>query len=296
MGTLRRLLAPLFLLAIAGLPVFAAGGGISISAEVTDAAIAFEGEDTLTVSLTWEGEPFLYQIDDFPMPAVEKFKVLGSSSSVASKVDPQAASGEITTRTFRYILEPTDFGTGVISPLNLNAKNRVTEAVQELKTGRLTVEIAKPVAKPEIKSGKTGYLIGGGALVIVLGAAIAALIVFKRKKSETPQVAVDGYYCEALQAIKREAVADRKLFYSRVYRLLLNYLEKNRGLELSGKTGEEIMQLVASLEDDAERRHLMAWLTQAQKVKYQPETPSSGDVENSYNEIYLFFEKKNLHA
>ncbi|MDD4050469.1 MAG: hypothetical protein PHR28_01040, partial [candidate division Zixibacteria bacterium] len=53
---------------------------ISLAAEISRASIAFEEKDTLVVSLTWDGNPFQYQIDDFPIPAMEKFKILGSSS------------------------------------------------------------------------------------------------------------------------------------------------------------------------------------------------------------------------
>ncbi len=269
------------------LPV--AAGEISISAEVSAASIAFEAKDTLTVNLVWEGEPFQYQIDDFPMPTLEKMEILGSSSSVATSIDSSAEAGEITTRTFRYILQPTDYGTGVISPLNLTAKDRVSGEAHELQTGQLTVEIARPVPQPEPTSGNTTLYIIAVVLVFI-GGAIAFLVLRKRRPVE--EKPADLSYLETLKEIKKETVADRKLFYSRLYRLLLSYLEKERGLEVSGKTGEEVIRAVDGLEDDAERASLMQWINLAQKVKYRPEAPSAGDVENSYNAVYQFFENK----
>ncbi len=290
---LRRISLLILLLTGLALPaVCYADDGISISTEISKAAIPYEGKDTLTVSLTWAGEPFLYQIDDFPMPSLEKLQILGSSTSVSSAGDSTVESGTTTTRTYRYILQPTDYGTGVIEPLDITAKNRVSNESHELKTGRLTIEIAKPVPVEPQGSGGLGIIILAIALVMIFGAGAAIFVRVRRKQRESLNVVVDGHYCEALEAIKKEAVADRKLFYSRVYRLLLNFLEKERSLDVSGKTGEEIVATVQGIEDETERRHITQWLRQAQKIKYQPESPSPGDVENSYDEIHKFFENK----
>jgi len=293
MMQLRRIST--FLLLLIGVTLSSvcyADDAISIATEISQAAIPFEGKDTLTVSLTWAGEPFLYQIDDFPMPALEKMQIMGSSTSVSSAGDSTAESGTTTTRTYRYILQPTDYGTGVIEPLNITAKNRMSDESHELKTGRLTVEIAKPLPAEAASKNNIGILILAIALVMIFGAGAAIYIRIRRKQRESLNVVVDGHYCEALEAIKKEAVADRKLFYSRVYRLILNFLEKERSLDISGKTGEEVVTTVQGIEDETERQQITIWLRQAQKIKYQPESPSPGDVENSFDEIHKFFENK----
>ena len=272
---------------------FAGAGEISISAEISQSSIAFEDKDTLTVKLVWEGEPFLYQIDDFPMPVLEKFEILGSSSSVSSAIDSTAASPEITTRTFRYILQPNDFGTGIISPLNITAKQRVTGEARELQTGRLTVEIAKPVPQSDSESGISVLYFLLISFVFIIGAGVLVIII-RRKKGRETDPPVDMSYLDSLREIKKETVSDSKLFYSRLYRLLLSFLEKERGLDVSGKTGEEVIRIIGELEDDAEKANLMQWINQAQKVKYRPEAPSSGDVENCFNAVHKFFENR-LH-
>ena len=264
---------------------------ISISAEISRSTMAFEEKDTLTVNLIWEGEPFLFQVDSFPMPALEKFEILGSSSSVSTAADTRGPGVEVTTRTFRYILQPIDFGTGIINPLNLTAKNRVTGESHDLKTGRLMVEIAKPIPRPKAESGKTTVISIVLAAAFVAAGAAAAVVLF-RKRRRKPEPQEDRSYLDSLADIKKETVADRKLFYSRVYRLLLSYLEKERGLDVSGKTGEEVIEIVGGLEDDSEKAGMVRWLNEAQKVKYQPNTPSPGDVENSYNALCVFFENK----
>ena len=267
-----------------------AAGEIGISAEISSAAIAFEAKDTLTIILTWAGEPFLYQIDDFPIPALEKMEILGSSSSVSSALDSTPAANEITTRTFRYILQPTDFGTGVVNPLNLTAKNRITGEAHDLKTGRLTIEIAKPAPPPAPQSKKISLYIIIPAIVIIGGGAV--VFVMMRRKPRPEQTPVKLSYLENLREIKKETVSDKKLFYSRLYRLLLAYLEKERGLEVSGKTGAEVTQIIEGLQDGLEKNNLKLWINLAQNVKYRPDEPSTGDVENTYNAVYRFFEDK----
>jgi hypothetical protein len=282
------ILAILFV-ALAAVPVSA--GDISISAEISNASIAFEDRDTLTVKLVWEGEPFLYVIDDFPMPGLEKMQILGSASSVSTEIDSTVQSWEVTTRTFAYYLEPTDFGTGVVLPLNISAKNRVTEEVHDLQTGQLTVEIAKPVPqakKEESGSGLFWFIILG---IIILW-AVGIYIHNRKKKAGVSVQPVDRTYIEALEEIKKETVADRKLFYSRLYRLLLQFLEKERGLDVSGKTGEEVIEVANSIGNEGERLKIIGWLNQMQKEKYRPDQPSAGDVENSFVAFRSFFEDK----
>ncbi len=265
---------------------------ISISAEISRASLPFEGKDTLIVKLVWEGNPFSYQIDDFPMPQLEKLKILGSSSGVASRPDAARLSGEVTTRTFTYILEPTDFGTGIINPLNLTATNRTTGDKQDLKTGRLTVEIAKPVPRKEAAS-KTGILLISLAIVVAGGGAAAYWMVKNRQRRAQPETAPgEKQYLDMLVDIKKETVSDGKLFYSRLYRLLLQYLEKEAGLALTGMTGEEVLSAVNHLENEQERAVLAAWLEKALKVKFRPEAPSPADIEDMYGTVVRFFEEK----
>jgi hypothetical protein len=265
---------------------------IGIAAEISRSSIAFEEKDTLVVSLTWDGNPFQYQIDDFPIPTLEKFEILGSSSQVASRPDPTRPGGEVTIRTFRYVLAPTNFGAGVINPLNLTATNRTTNDKQELKTGRLTVEIAKPLPVRK-NSLSTLTIIASAGAVFSLG--LAGFIVLRKRSARlraAAQVPEDKPYFDALMDIKKETVADGKLFYSRLYRLLLQYMEKERNLPVSGKTGEEVLAQVGRLEDEQEKAALTGWLTRALEVKYRPDPPPPAEIEDAYAAVRRFFENE----
>jgi hypothetical protein len=263
---------------------------ISISAEISRASIAYDEKDTLVVTLTWVGGPFQYLVDDFPMPTLEKFEILGSSSQVTSRPEPSRPEGEMTTRTFRYILSATDYGTGIINPLDLTATNRTTNEKQELRTGRLTVEIARPLPL-ERKSSPMKTIVFVGGAVFVLG--IAGFIITRQRAARrraAEAVPQEKPYVDALTDIKKETVADGKLFYSRLYRLLMQFLEKERDLAVSGKTGEEVLVLIGQLSDAQEKAALGGWLARAVEVKYRPDPPPPAEIEDTFAAAKRFFE------
>lgn len=270
----------------------AAGSAISMSAEISRSSLAFEEKDTLVVRLVWEGETALYQIGDFPLPALEKLKIMGSSSSVTSRRDT-ASLLETTVRTLQYFLEPTDYGTGVVGSLNLTVTNRATGEKQELKTGRLTVAIAKPKPYEEsVSSMKMTWRVLLGAVIVFCG---GVLYVFRRRSIRNRRVvgeASESPYLKSLEEIKKETVSDGKLFYSRLYRLLLQYLEKERVLKISGKTGEEILIEVMEMGDEEERTLLMSWLRRALEAKFRPDMPAPTEIEDIYNAVGKFLESK----
>jgi|GEM_PF-2573059 len=277
----------LFLAAPSGTAI---ASDISISAEISRASIAYDEKDTLVVTLTWVGGPFQYLVDDFPMPTLEKFEILGSSSQVTSRPEPTRPEGETTTRTFRYILSATGYGTGVINALNLTATNRTTNEKQELKTGRLTVEIAKPLPL-ERKSSSTATIVLAVGAVVILG--IAGFILRRgraARRRAAEAVPPEKPYLEALTDIKKETVADGKLFFSRLYRLLMQFLEKERRLAVSGKTGEEVLSLVARLENEQEKTAVGGWLKRALEVKYRPDPPPPAEIEDTFASVKRFFE------
>ncbi|MEZ5358465.1 MAG: hypothetical protein R3F48_06495 [Candidatus Zixiibacteriota bacterium] len=270
---------------------FISAGDISISAEVTQASIAFEAKDTLIVRLSWEGEPFLYQIDGVPMPVLDKFEVLGSSSAVSAGTD--SSGKKMTGRTFTYVLQPVDYGTGIINELSLNAVNKVTEESHLLQTGRITVEIAKPVPREEVASSDNTvmFIIMFGFLLIFVGGGIVYL---KKRKQPEPEAKGNEKYLNDLELIKRETVADGKLFFSRLYRLLHSYLENEQSLALSGKTGEEVISEVQTIENDEIKATFISWLERLHREKYRPDAPKSSEVDELYRAVKTFFEKSSV--
>lgn len=270
-----------------------AAGEISISAEVGRSSMAFEDRDTLTVVLQWDGGTDLYQVEEFPLPEMDKLEILGSSSSVSSEADASSSAGERTKRTFSYILGPTDYGPGVIRPIDFVVKNQQTGESHRLQTARMTIEIARPVAKTEARGDTSLMVLLIGAVGAVCGAVLFYLL--RRGKSgggPSEKRADEGKYLDLLAEIKKECVADGKLFYSRLYRLLVMYLEKEYKLEISGKTGEEVLGILDAMEPDEDRLQVRRFLNEALGAKFLPEDPGPGSITDTYNTVHDFFERK----
>jgi len=250
--------------------------------------MAFEGRDTLIISISWPGEVFQYSFGELPIPKLEKLEISGTSSSVSQRTD--SLLGNMTVRTFKYYLAATDYGTGVIQPLDITATDRVTQEARQLTTGRLTVEIAKPKPPEEKSTGSTGLII---IVIVIVGLIVAVIIIMKRsaKKSSDDDTEGVSSYVESLDEIKKDTVGDGKRFYSRIYRLVTVYLEKEKGLAVAGKTGDEILRMASELENEIERNRITGWLQKALEIKYRPEAPTPADIEDTYNSLKTYFAK-----
>ncbi len=270
--------------------------GIGISAEIDKQQISFDETVLLTISISWEGEQFLYKFDDFPMPELDKLELLSTSSSSSTRIGDDGKTEE-TVLTYSYKLSPSNYGAGAVLPLELVARHRETGLDYPLETGRLAVSIDKPQPKmiETTESGAIWWVI----LVVVIvgsGATVALILIKQRSKRADRAVPAGQEYINDLENIKRETVSDGKLFYSRLFRLLVRYLESELHLSVAGKTGEEILAIIRGLENDNENENIklsyIVWLEKINRVKYSPSTPPVGDIEEMYNAVRKFLENK----
>lgn len=268
--------------------------GIGISAEIDKRQIPFEETVLLTVTVSWEGEQFLYQFDAFPMPELEMLEILSTSSSSSTRIGT-ADKTEETVQTYTYKLAPSNYGQGAIMPIKIVARHRETGTEYPLLTGRLEVTIDRPKPK-EIETSDSGALWWVIIIVVVVtGGATAAIIILKRKSRKAEHEKVpEQEYIDELTNIKRETVSDGKLFYSRLFRLLVRYLEAELDLSVSGKTGDEILAVVKELKNEETKLSLIVWLEKINRVKYSPSTPPAGDVEEMYSAVRYYLENKKV--
>jgi hypothetical protein len=133
-------------------------------------------------------------------------------------------------------------------------------------------------------------VIAGAATLIILAGGIAVLVVGLRRRARPAPVSRDRQYLELLDLAKKETLADRKLFYSRLYRLLVQYLEREKKLNLTGKTGEEVVEIVKGQTDWPPMPTMVAWLELTQAVKYRPDPPAPADLEDIYGAVKRFLE------
>lgn len=269
--------------------MIAMGEAISLSARLDKTEIPFDGTVELSLEIKWQGGIGNYLFELLPLPTTQNLKVLGSATAVSSATE---SGQEITTRSFRYTLEPTKAGVGVIEPIVLKYVTMPDSIPSQLSSQRFQIMIASPVAKP-VKSNIGKYI----WFVIPAVVAIALILywVIRRRRNAVPkelpkspeQIALDE-----LTIIRKDLQFDRKAFFTRLYKLIIMYLENRYQLESAGKSAEAI---IAELErfdmSVGDKEKITGWLIAADKEKYAPIGGSPGDILRLSTELESFFGK-----
>ncbi|UCD94625.1 MAG: hypothetical protein JSU69_00825 [Candidatus Zixiibacteriota bacterium] len=261
---------------------------ISLSGGVDKTDIAFEDSLTLAVEIKWIGDITSYSFGLLPLPETENLQVVGTSSAISSSTEQDQ---DITTRTFKYTLRPTGSGVGVIEPIVLNYVAWPDSIPGELMTQQFKILIAAPV--PSEGEGGLSLIVRMILAAFIVLAAAVGLVLWKRRapKAEPARTAGEKFL-EAFEAVKSEAQSDRKLFFTKLYKLLTSYLSEEYKLDVTGKTAKLILEGLNELDIPMERKEkIAAWLENAEREKFAPGGGSPGDVLRLVTEIESFFEK-----
>jgi hypothetical protein len=251
--------------------------------------MAYEETATVEIAITWEGSPLAYRFDKPLRLESNRLKVASFSSTVSS-----AGSGteEITTKVFRYSLSPTGSGLATIEPVSIEYVTWPDSIAGELLTDPMTVSIAEPI--PTVSSGSGG--ISTGIVVALAGLALAAVgltIYAVRRRQPREVVKTPGQqFLDDLSALRIEAGNDLKKFQTGLYRNLVVFISARYGLELSGKTNEDIIsELEQSDAAPAVKEAISTWLTRAEKEKFSPVVAAPGEAVRLESEVREFFAK-----
>ena len=261
---------------------------ISLSGGVDKTDVAFEDSLTLAVEIRWVGDISSYSFGLLPLPETENLQVVGTSSAISSSTEEDR---DITTRTFKYTLRPTGSGTGIIEPIVLNYVAWPDSIPGELTTQQFKIVIAAPVPIEE-GGGMSAAAIVILAAFVVLAAAVGIVLWRRRLPKAEPVRTSEEKFLNEFAAVKNDAQSDRKLFFTKLYKLLVDYLSGEYKLDVTGKTTHLILERLNELDIPQERKkRIAAWLEQADKEKFAPGGGSPGDVLRLMTEIENFFEK-----
>jgi hypothetical protein len=282
-----RLLSIFFF--VLSFPVIGKAEAISLSAQVDKTEIPFEETVELRLEIKWQGGIGNYLFELLPLPETQNLKVLGSATAVSSTTE---GGQEVTTRSFRYTLSPTKAGLGVIEPIVLKYVSMPDSIPGELVSQRFQILIAKPVPR-EVKSGIGSYIWFSVPAVIIIAGIVFWFI--RRKKNKIPKEvpkSPEESALEELTIIKKDLQFDRKAFFTRLYKLIIMYLENKYRLESAGKSAENIMAELEGLDMPAgDKDKVKGWLTIAEKEKYAPMGGSPGDILRLSAELESFWGK-----
>jgi hypothetical protein len=262
---------------------------ISLSAGLDKTEMPYEETAALTIEVKWPGDITHYRFGILPLPKTENLKVLGTTSTISSI---EEEGKEFTVRTFKYSFKPTKAGIGIIRPILLNYITMPDSLPGDLSTQEFQVSIAQPIPVVEKKGFPIFYIVIIIAFVIVGLTLLILFLIFRKKGDVAPVLTPVQGLIDELATIKKDAGIDRKLFYTKLYRALVNYLSAAYKVETINKAPEEICEAVKSLKAPAGFNEKMTgWLIQADKEKFAPGSGTPGDTVRLANEIENYFQK-----
>jgi hypothetical protein len=257
--------------------------------------LPFNEELTLSVSASWDGEQGRFRITPIAPPECENFEILGSSSVNETKmVEGEAKS----TKTFEFILKPTQTGTGRIGSVLFSYVDNVTEDSSSLSTQPISVKINPPIEEkhPDYKI----FLII--AIVLIF---IYVIYSAKRKtkrikipeqtkeKVKIPEKTLEEMTLETLDGLSQlisEGKGDE--FSSKVYRLMTSYLEEKYHIFTTGKTTNDIIDSLSPLSLPEEQIILIRdTLSACDLVKFAREGAEKERCDQIFDEVKKFLEQ-----
>jgi len=276
----------LFFLLVGQLQIVAADE-ISLSSSLDKSDIAFEDSITLKVEIEWPGDLRNYTFELLPLPETSNLKVIGTSSTIASQEKNRT---EVTVRTFKYNFRPTLAGVGKIEPIDVKYISWPDSIPGFLTTQAYQILIAEPLPPPEPFSLKPLIIIIVGAVIII---GVVLFILLGRKKKEVVVVrSAEEEFIDGLAIIKKESQGDRKVFFTRLYKVLVEYIERKYSIKVAGLSSAVMLgQLETKNLFPELKEPLTAWVKQAETEKYAPVGGTPGDIIRLISELEDFFQK-----
>jgi hypothetical protein len=268
---------------------------IRLKAWVDQRELPFNEQLTLSVQASWHGEQSRFKVSPIAPPECENFEILGSSSVNETRmVEGEAKS----TKTFQFVLEPTETGTGRIGSVLFSYIDNVTEDSSSLSTQPISVTINPPIEKrhPDYRI----FLIIAIVLIfiyVIYSARTKAkrIKIPDRTEEEVkiPEKTLEEETLESLSALSPLISEGRAIeFSSKVYKLLTGYLEARYHIFTTGKTTNDIIDSLSPLNLAEEQVSLIRdTLSTCDLVKFARESAGKERCEEIFDKVKKFLEQ-----
>ncbi len=268
---------------------------IQLEARVDRPDLPLNEKLTVTVQANWDGEQDRFRITPIIPPQCENFEILGSSSVNKAKI---VGGKTKSTKTFEFILKPTQTGSGRIGSVLFSYVDQVTGDSSSLSTQPISVKI-----NPAIEKKAQDYKI----LLIIAIALIFIYVVYSTKR-KTKRIKITDQTAEEAKIVEK-TIEEKNLetlstfsplisegktdeFSSKVYRLITNYLEEKYHIFTTGKTTQDIMESLSTLNL---REDQVAWLkdilSTCDLAKFAKEMVEKERCEETFSKVKKFLEQ-----
>jgi hypothetical protein len=268
---------------------------IELEAWVDRPELPFNEKLMLTVRASWDGEQDRFKITPITPPECENFEILGSSSVNETKmVEGKAKS----TKTFEFILKPTQTGTGRVGLVLFSYVDNVTGDSSSLSTQPISVKINPPIEKraPNYK------------VFLLIAIALIFIYVLYSAKRKTKRIKISDQTEEEIsipeKTLEEKALGNLSVlsplisegkadeFSSKVYKLITNYLEEKHRIFTTGKTTNNIIDSLSPLYLPEEQINLLKEiLSTCDLVKFAKEMVEKERCEEILNKVRKFLEQ-----
>lgn len=268
---------------------------IRLEAWVDRHELPFNEQLTFSVQASWDGEQSRFKITPIAPPECENFEILGSSSVNETKmVEGEAKS----TKTFQFVLEPTETGTGRIGSVLFSYVDNVTEDSSSLSTQPISVTI-----NPPIETRHSNYKV---FLIIAIVLVFIYVLYSARRKAKRiripdrtkeevkiPEKTLEEMTLETLDGLSPLILEGKATeFSSKVYKLLTGYLEASYHIFTTGKTTKDIIDSLSPLNLPEEQIVLIRdTLSTCDLVKFAKEGVGKERCEEIFDKVKKFLEQ-----
>lgn len=268
---------------------------IKLEAWVDRPELPFNEKLILTVQASWDGKQDRFKITPIAPPECENFEILGSSSVNESKmVEGKTKS----TKTFEFILKPTETGTGRIGSVLLSYVDNVTEDSSSLSTQPISVKMNPPIEKkaPNYK------------IFLIIAIVLILIYVIYSAKRKTKRIKITDQTKEEVK-ITEKTIEEKTLetlyvlsplisegkvdeFSSKVYKLITNYLEERYHIFTTGKTTNDIIDSLSPLNLSEEQITLLKdIMSTCDLIKFAKEMVEKERCEEIFNKVKKLLEQ-----
>jgi hypothetical protein len=225
---------------------------IELQSWVDQSEVPFNRELTFIVEAGWEGEQERFSITPVAPPQCDKLEILGTSSVNETKIQ-QGVTRSL--KIFKFTLRPTETGAGRIGSIELSYIDNFTQDSSSLVTQPISVQVTPPVKKKLTKY--------QGALIVAFNLVLAYLLYSvtvkrrrvkmaaeeKPKESASEEKSLENRMLQKLDGIReRIRKGELETFSSDAYRLLADYLEAKYQIITAGKTTDDIVSSLSTLD------------------------------------------------
>jgi hypothetical protein len=268
---------------------------IQLEAWVDRPELPFNEKLTLTVKASWDGEQDRFKITPITPPECENFEILGSSSVNETKmVEGKTKSF----KTFEFILKPTQTGSGRVGSLLFSYVDNVTGDSSSLSTQPISVKINPPIEKkaPNYK------------IFLIIAIVLILIYVVYSAKRKTKRIKITDQTKEEVKIVEKTleektletlstfspliSEGETDEFSSKVYKLIANYLEEKYHIFTTGKTTQDMIESLATLNLREDQITLLKdILSTCDLVKFAKEMVEKERCKETFSKVKKFLEQ-----